>query len=465
MNGSAGLSERDWSLLLDMIGDESRLVVPVIGSRLLVDDDGTSSLYARVARRLLADNEIDLGDGSLPPFREINEAVMRLKGVMDAEDIYYTVHNALGTLQTIPTPLRQLAEITDFPLLVTLTPDDLMAKALRASHREVDEVVHAPKLATSESRDLPEDWNEPGRPAQLLYLFGKAKPTSLYAIHDEDALEYAHNIVDRGSNVPSAFLGALQERNLLLIGCNFPDWLGRFLLRAMRKGRLAEGARQWLVDPLSSEDPFVGFLGRYSPKTKALTNVDPVTFVAELHRRWMARRAPASRTDADAGASARPTPGPSVLGEKALFFISYSRATDLERAQRIYAALRSLGVQEDEIWFDRETLEPGDAYYRRIVDGIRSCRYFMPLLSRAATERTQAFVFREWDEATRLLPEMNRRFLVPVVVDTELKPEELRQESVWAWQRRAINFVHAPEGQLDPPTAKELSKWIREARL
>ena len=75
---------------------------------------------------------------------------------------------------------------------------------------------------------------------QLLYLFGKSRPTPLYSIHDEDVLEYAHNVIARGSHAPTSFLGALQDRNLLLIGCNFPDWLSRFMLRATRKGRLAE---------------------------------------------------------------------------------------------------------------------------------------------------------------------------------------------------------------------------------
>jgi hypothetical protein len=54
----------------------------------------------------------------------------------------------------------------------------------------------------------------------LLYLFGKSRANPLYAIHDEDMLEYAHNVIV-GSNTPKAFLGALQDRSLLLVGCNF----------------------------------------------------------------------------------------------------------------------------------------------------------------------------------------------------------------------------------------------------
>jgi len=87
----------------------------------------------------------------------------------------------------------------------------------------VREVVHSPNLPTSEGRDLPRDWNDTRGEAHLLYLFGKARSAPMFAIHDEDLLEYAHNVITRGSHVPSGFLDELQQRNLLLVGCNFPD--------------------------------------------------------------------------------------------------------------------------------------------------------------------------------------------------------------------------------------------------
>lgn len=457
------MKDQAWRRLLDMMREG--MVVPVVGARLLLDADGVGSLQARVARELLASYDIDLGDEVLPKFRELNEAVTRLKGkVENPQDLYGDINSAFRKLRgdgiRVPTALAQLAEITDFQLYVTLTPDDLLAQALQARNRAVNEIVHSPKLPTSEGADLPAEWRAPGGPVQLLYLFGKARPTPLFSIHDEDVLEYAHNIISRGSHAPTAFLGALQDRNLLLIGCNFPDWMSRFILRATRKGRLSDqkGGREWLVEPMGQEDPFIGFLGAYSPETAVLTNVEPSAFVEELHRRWLEDHAvPAG----DASAAAPPAGAP----ESAMFFISYSRSTDLGRAVRLHQALRDLGAADNEIWFDRETLEPGDVYTQRILDGIRSCRYFLPLVSREATERQRAFVFREWDEATRQLPEMNRRYLVPLVVDAENRPETYSQPSVIAWRERNINFGHAPDGQPDPGTSDFLKGLLREARV
>ncbi len=471
------MKDRDWRRLLELMKEGT--VVPLIGARLLVDADGTSPLTDRVARRLLADYDMDLGDEALPPFRELSEVATRLRGKLkNPQDLYGDVDSAFkligmvedsdrareGEAVAIPKPLHQLAQISDFHVMVTLTPDDMLARALKSAKRTVHEVVHSPRLPTSEVCDLQvadlADLRRRGRPVELLYLFGKSRPTPLFAIHDEDVLEYAHNIIAGGSHAPKKFMGVLQECSLLLIGCNFPEWLSRFVLRATRKVRLADsgGRREWLVDRLGQEDPFVGFLGQYSPETEVLTNVDPAQFVNELYERWTAQNPP------EADRAPVPVAEPIASHDNTLFFISYSRATDQAAARALHQALISLGVAENQIWFDTETLEPGDKYTRGILDGIRNSRYFLPLVSRAATERERAFVFREWSEATEQDREMNRPYLVPLVVDADYRPESYREESVSTWLERKIDFGHAPGGQPDERTRRTLTSLLREAR-
>jgi hypothetical protein len=452
------MREADWNRLLTMMRDG--MVVPVVGARLLLDADGTTSLQARVAAKLLADNGVPMPAGGLPPFREVNEAVTLLKGTVELNDLYCDIDIAMRALRKqglqIPQPLQQLAQISDFRLIVTLTPDDTLSQALQGAGRPVNEVVHSPKLSTGEGSDLPADWQRSGGDVQLLYLFGKSRQGPLFAIHDEDALEYAHNVIARGSHAPTSFLGALQDRNLLLIGCNFPDWLSRFMLRATRKGRLNEQGRTWLVEPLGQTDPFIGFLDRYSPSTAVLSNIDPSAFVAELHRRWLADHVPVSETT--------PLPQGAETPEAAMFFISYSRTTDLPAAVQLHDALVALGVAENEIWFDRQTLEPGDRFRNRILDGIRSCRYFLPVISQAATQREEAFVFLEWKEATARHAMVNRDYLLPLIVDPENRPETYQQASVKDWFNEGLNFGHAPAGAPDPMATKKLQALVRQAR-
>jgi hypothetical protein len=457
------MNEASWRRLLGQIRDG--FVVPIVGCRLLVGADGKSCVQAEIARRVLAANDQQVEDEQLPPFRELNEAVTRLRqrGPAKLQDLYADVDEAIGQVTeasdfVVPAPIRQLAEITGFRLFVTLTPDDLLARSLRR-RCAVNEIVHSPKLPTSERKDLPNDWSERSGQVQLLYLLGKSRSAPMFAIHDEDVLEYAHNVIARGSQVPTAFIGELQQRNLLMIGCDFPDWLSRFFLRATRQNRLgsqAEDRREWLVEQLKPEESLTCFLQSYSKDTEILADSAPMEFVAELHRRWMADyRADQVPPVTSAGWSA-----PS----QAMFFISYSRLTDLPRAETLYQALLKLGVIESEVWFDRQAIEPGQDFRHRILDGIRNCRYFLALLSEQADRREEAFVFDEWQEANARKKAMNREFLFPVVVEANYEPQRYRARPVLDGDWTRLDFCHAPDGAPDGRMTAKLTQLLREAR-
>jgi hypothetical protein len=471
------MKDSSWNRLIEKIHEGN--VVPVIGSRLLVATDGQSSLQAQIAQRVLDEFQASREENGkaplppfsdpLPPFRELNELVARLKSLRDLvdsrelQDLYEFVHHAIRDVTSnpafvVPEPIRQLSEIADFRLFVTVTPDDWLARSLRR-RCAVEEVIHSPNLPGSEGKDLPRDWCETPGEVYLLYLFGKERSAPMFAIHDEDLLEYAHNVITRGTgHVPRGFLDELQQRNLLLVGCNFPDWLTRFLLRATNRRRLSEqDNRSWMIEPLQPEESLTRFLRSYSKETEILSQDPPVEFVAELHRRWVAANAAGLRDDSARKKEETVPPG-------AMFFISYSRQTDRAQVEKLYQVLLGLGVTENEIWFDRKTIEPGEDFKRRIIDGIHSCRYFLPLLSRAADSREQGYVFTEWGEASQRNKEMNRLFLVPVIVDANYEPQKYRQESVWKWGQQNLHFGYAPEGNPDDQLLAKLKDLVRDAR-
>src|SRR5262249_51446393 len=153
--------------------------------------------------------------------------------------------------------------------------------------------------------------------------------------------------------------------------------------RQSRLGSQAEDRREWLVEPLKPEESLTCFLQSYSKDTEILADSAPMDFVAELHRRWMAEYRPDQRPlTSNTGGS---TPS------QAMFFISYSRQTDLPRAESLYQALVKLGALESEVWFDRQAIDPGQDFRLRILDGIRNCRYFLALLSIEADRREEGF--------------------------------------------------------------------------
>lgn len=447
----------DWKRLLDRIRDGD--VVPVLGPQLLVDADGHTSRQAGIAEALLRNHGLEVEQGSLPAFRELNEAFTRLKDKVRPQDIYADVHDlirkdSMASGAVAPTPIQQIAQISDFRLWVTLTPDDWLARSLR-QRCAVNEIVHSPGWPTSEVKDLPPDWHQRAGEVQLLYLFGKSRSIPTFAIHDEDILEYAHNVITSGSQVHGKFLGELKERSLLLIGSNFPDWLSRFFLRLTNKSRLSEkGKREWMVEQLAPQESLTCFLRSYSKETEVLSDLPPVQFVAELHRRWL--------EDRGGGDSMTPPAGDERVPHGAMFFVSYSRVGDLPRAEALVRRLMDLGAAEAEVWFDRRSIEPGNDFRNQILDGIRDCRYFVPLLSDKANGREEAFVFSEWREANDRLSRMNREFVFPVIVDPEYDPGRYTADPVRSW--RNIDFGHAPHGEPDARLLAKFKALLKEAR-
>ncbi len=452
------MNERSWDRLLKSI--EDGLVVPVLGPQTLIAQGSNDSFQAQVARRLLQLYDSEAGSYPLPPFHELNEAVTRLKRDHAIQDLYGDIHDAIEELTpkseaAIPEPVKQIAAITHFRLFVTLTPDELLARGLR-TRCAVNEIVHSPYLPTSEGTDLPTDWLSRQGEVYLLYLFGKSRPAPMFAIHDEDTLEYVHNIIARGSHVPVKFFAELQQRNLLLIGCNFPEWLSRFFLRLTNQRRLsdAQRKREWLIEALKPEEELIYFLKSYSEGTEILSDISPAAFIAELHQRWLARH---GAVDVSVSPQAEAVP------LNTLFFISYCRAPDFPAAAKLVESLKLLGVADNEIWFDKSAIEPGQDFRERILTGIRTCRYFVPLISSSADQLDEKFFRREWNEALdRSKSIQGRTFVVPTIVDQTYDPEQY-QRVPREW-KDALHFGHAPGGLPDEQTNALLKKLIRSER-
>ncbi|MCB1984600.1 MAG: TIR domain-containing protein [Burkholderiales bacterium] len=454
------MDEKNWDRLFRRI--EDGLVVPVIGQQALTSGEQNTALQKRIARNLLEQYDIDPDTVSLTPFNELNDAVVQIKRqqACDMQDLYADIHDVIKTLTTgpntaIPEPLQHIAAITAFQLYITLTPDDQLARCLR-ERCAVNEIVYSPYLPTSEGTDLPVDWQSRHGEVQLLYLFGKSRAGPMFAAHDEDLLEYVHNIIARGSHVPVRFLDELQQRSLLLIGCHFPEWLCRFFLRLAKQGRLldAQRKREWLIEDKLPDKNLVYFLESYSSGTKVISDISPGAFIAELYQRWLSRNKISQQNAA---------PQADSVPRGALFFISYSRSTDSAAAAKLIESLQSQGVASNEIWFDRNSIEPGNDLRARILDGIQTCRYFIPLISRSADAVDEKYFRREWHEAIdRSKAIQGRTFIFPIVVDREFKLEEYR---CLPHSFKELLIGHAPAGEPNEQTHVALKKLVRSERL
>jgi hypothetical protein len=460
-------AEEFWEDLLAFI--EDRRVIPVVGAELLTVEEGGKQvpLYRVVAERLLS--KYGLSPTALPSretlreHHELNDAVCVLaRAGRRIKDLYRPVNDILAKVlaeHTVVTePLRQLAAIRHFDLFATTTPDDLLAQALDAERfdgaRQTDEIEYAPKLPTERRRDIPEVMSS--KYAAVFYLLGKADVSPFYAIHDEDVLEFPYTM--QAGNGPERMFSQLRSRNLLLIGCEFADWLSRFFLRLSNSERLSSDQRnkkEFFVGHATPEDhDFTVFLERFSQDSRYYP-VDARAFVADLYHRWSARNPKALQ---DLYGRSDPLRDHSPSGT---IFISYS-SDDIGAAKNLFADLQEIGG--DVAWFDKSALKPGDNWDQHLRSAVQRCGLFLPLLSAHTEQRSEGYFRLEWSEAAeRCRRIQGRKFIFPIVIDPDYAGDMGRYALV-PEAFKAVQYCHAPAGRISDELKGELREQLRTLR-
>jgi hypothetical protein len=402
-----------WERLLQYIEDGQ--VVPIVGQELLSVDVGGQPglLYEHLARQLAPRLKVAPPDAtSRAPLNRV--ACAFLEGGGEPETIYSELQRVVKGLGPLapPAPLRKLATIAPFSFYVGTTFDSLLADALNAERfggsSSTDVIVYSP----GNPQDAPDDADNRQR-TRVYQLLGRVSAMQDYVVTEEDALEFVHNLLF--SARPKRLFTLLQKRHLLILGCSFPTWIVRFLIRASRDNRLllARGKMDLVVDSGTREDlALVSFLQSYKTRTEVFDTGTAIEFVDELHRRWTARPQPAPPPAAAGGTPA--APGVAYAREGTIF-LSYA-SEDRDIARGIRDSLEAAGM---DVWFDQHDLHPGDDWARRIRLTIESCALFVPVLSKSCLKRNRRFLQLEWDyaktESHKVLA--TRHFIVPVVID------------------------------------------------
>lgn len=217
--------------------------------------------------------------------------------------------------------------------------------------------------------DLPRD---SGTDCFVFHLFGRVSAAPDYAVTDDDLLLFNHCLQSEDQQ-PVNLFDRLKANYLLTMGCNFPDWLARFFFCAAKGKYLFSdmGMRGVVADQVVLEDNNLNeFLGRR--KTLLYDQGSAVEFVSELHRRWCEKFGSAAGGEDDPDAPAHDTPDP--FPPEAVF-LSYA-SEDRAAAFKIKQALERVGV---DVWFDRQRLDAGDDYEKKILRNIVKSSFFFPL--------------------------------------------------------------------------------------
>jgi hypothetical protein len=350
----------------------------------------------------------------------------------------------------IPEPLLQLASVRDLNLFASFCTDNFLAQAINSvrfgGRAETRELAFNP----SEAGDLPDG----PRDVPVVYgLFGRMSVLPKYVIAEEDELEWV-TALQIPEKRPERLFDELGHNHLLFLGCRFPDWLARFILRTAKNSKLSaeRGFSEYLVDAAAeSNTPLVSFLTSFSRETVVLP-LDPLEFVAELSRRWQERKG------GDAAVKEpEPGPMPEVMPPGSLF-ISYA-SEDRPAALRLAAELQDAGLP---VWLDRQQLDWGSDYTARIRTAIQQCALFVPVLSRTAEQRT-GFFRKEWAWASERNLDFtgtSLAFLCPLVIDDT--PVVTSPEIPPTF--KSVHIEQAPAGSLQSHQAEAIVKAFNAMR-
>ncbi|MDH6247466.1 toll/interleukin-1 receptor domain-containing protein [Mycobacterium sp. OTB74] len=449
------MDEDFWDDLLSHI--RQQVLVPVIGPDLAIVNVGGAerTLTTVIGQRVAEHFHLDVPPGDIATGEAV-EAYLRERGADEAERLYRVINDIIIELDPLPGDgLRDLAAIDDLRFLVSTTPDQLLARAINEVRFNGRPGVRQLAFSLNQSTNQQAlNAREPTTDTVVLNLFGQASSTPQYAIHDEDRLEWMHSLVSDTASLPDWIAHRLKHQPILFIGCEIPDWLGRFLLRMSSETRLSlERSQFFFAGCTSSREPSLSnFFGTYCRRGLVeQTDMDPVEFVAQLRSRWEARRTPKCRPMAHATAQLE-SGDPKV-------FISYMRE-DIDAARRLRNAICDLG---GEVWFDEDGIRPGDKWEQEVWTQIRGARLFIAVISANMKDVDEGFVYNEWNQALkRSRSIVGRSFIVPVVIDEDYNGDPNSYPNLLPGFHD-LDFGWAPGGDPDDGLKAMLTSAIRDA--
>jgi hypothetical protein len=302
-------------LLIDI---ELGKVAVVVGRALLAMDDG-APLYQRMAAEIAG--ELGVGAGELPARPEIEDVAERyfsrpFPPNCSAGSLAEKLRNRLRKA-AIPRPLQDLAAVGPLGLFLATTPDDLLQRALAAERRApVQSFTFAPASLDTVPAAALRDGS-----TVVCRLFGRADDPQQLALTEEDVLEHVRDLalkLDTERGTQHDLAQVLRGRQLLFVGCDFPDWLMRFFIRALRgrrfDPRLFPSARI-AGGRVEGGSPLVLFLRRNGD---LVYDLPPARFAAELRRQW----------EEKLHAPAPPRRAPVMSGPSPLVFLTHGPEED-----------------------------------------------------------------------------------------------------------------------------------------
>lgn len=400
------INERNWNILLDAIDKER--VVPIVGNEFYYVKDEDSGKDVSVNTYLIGalSSKFNIMDENCD-FASIADTIEmeNFKNRGNAgiiTDLYFEIDSILRTARVrCRSNIEDFLSIGKFPLILTTSYVAGLESALTASYGDIKVGAYD----KTNRNDLDEKLSS-GIPT-LYYLFGKgSRLNRSFMVTEDDFLDYLHawhNIETRPKNISKYLNGKF----LLVLGCDYPNWLFRFFWHSIKNFSLAPSSygMQGVItrDSAIEDGELVRFLSRIQTGVFENSNA----FINEFLEKWENRMPTECETGAgkDIG---------DASNDDIDIFISYA---DEDRGQAVDVAtkLTALGAK---VWFDKTALVSSDHYDDIIEEKITKARRFMPIISTTTMIPARRYYRKEWtlaikEEAFRY----GMPYFAPVVVD------------------------------------------------
>lgn len=352
-------------------------IIPVIGNDLSLlkgENETPVPLYDYITKKLLEIEDIS------DPNQSISEIVL---GNPQIASTIKSIYEQIEEDRFYTRSLEKLAEITDFKFYVSTTVDDLLVKAIRKvrKYKEKDSklnVINYSLQGKSPKIVKPK--------VTVFNLLGNLCELKHSAIDEEEMLEYFFSIAwKENEDHPQAdyFIRCVSDKSFLFIGCDFPDWLMRFVIRILSNRRIKDQTfNDYIVVDTGKEHlklknfldlckkDFVVISGEGTHNTEV--------FVDQLHKKWMDKK----KEDKH-------------MKYEGSVFLSYFHQDETD-AEDLKNALEKEGI---DVWFDKDDLREGE-HKKRIWDAIDRCKIFIPIISNKCLAAAKSYAKQyEWPTA------------------------------------------------------------------
>lgn len=393
----SNINERNWNYLLDAIDKER--VVPIIGDEFFYISDDDSEAECRVDNYLIRELcnrfKIDFNNADFVTIAEAIEVenFRNRRNAGSKTDLYYEIDSILRRSKIkCRSNIEDFLSIGKFPLILTTSYIPGLESILSASYGEITIKTYD----QSSRNDI--DNNLSSAKPTLYYLFGKeSRVNKSYMVTDDDFLDYLHRWHNSETR-PRQISSYLSGKFLLVLGCNYPNWLFRFFWHSIKNFSLTTTSdMQGVVtrNNANQDLELARFLSRIQTEIFENSNI----FIKEFFERWDKRRF----------ISTPPLPEPEID-----VFLSYADE-DKEEARKVAKKLEDFGAS---VWFDKTSLISSDIFENVIEDRITKAKRFVPIISQTTLKPGRRFFRKEWAMAIR---EMDFRYgmpyFAPIIID------------------------------------------------